>query len=158
VTGPAALAARAPSMLAAHCSEHVAPEPDHRSDHQQRGRVRRGEVAPDLERPLDPGGRARAGFARATVQDWLAVLAASQPPTERNTTAAPAQRTVVLAVLRGALLDLLATGVLERTTAAVHQQLAALRFNGGHTESAWPGRAKVRRVTLCYHVDERQAR
>ncbi len=80
---------------------------------------------------VDPDGP-WAGFARATVKDWLAVLAASQPPTERDTAAAEAQRTAVLAVLRGALLDLLATGDLERTTGAVHQQLAALPSNGGH--------------------------
>jgi len=79
---------------------------------------------------VDPDGP-WSGFARATVEDWLAVLAAVQPSTERDTTAAQAQRTVVLAVLRGALLDLLATGDLERTTAAVHQQLASLRACGG---------------------------
>ena len=35
--------------------------------------------------------------------------------------------TLVLAVLRGALLDLLATGEVERTTAAVNRQLALMR-------------------------------
>ena len=35
--------------------------------------------------------------------------------------------TLVLAVLRGALLDLLATGEVERTTRAVNWQLALLR-------------------------------
>ncbi|MGH3565897.1 MAG: TetR family transcriptional regulator [Pseudonocardia sp.] len=74
---------------------------------------------------VDPDGP-WAGFARATVEDWLSVLAAAQPPTERDTTAGRAQRTLVLGVLRGALLDLLATADLERTTAAVHQQLATL--------------------------------
>lgn len=73
---------------------------------------------------VDPAGP-WAGFARATVEDWLAVLATAQPLTERDTPTGQAQRTVVLAVLRGALLDLLATGELERTTAAVHQQLTA---------------------------------
>ncbi|MGC5020288.1 TetR family transcriptional regulator [Micromonospora sp. DT47] len=67
-----------------------------------------------------------AGFARATVDDWLHVLAAAQPPQERHTPAGAAQRTLVLAVLRGALLDLLATGDVDRATAAVHQQLASL--------------------------------
>lgn len=38
-----------------------------------------------------------------------------------------AEQTVVLAVLRGALLDVLATGDVERTTVAVHHQLTALR-------------------------------
>jgi hypothetical protein len=44
----------------------------------------------------------------------------------RRTRAARAQRTLVLAVLRGALLDLLATGDADRTTAAVERQLAAI--------------------------------
>ncbi|MGH3665275.1 MAG: TetR family transcriptional regulator [Egibacteraceae bacterium] len=74
---------------------------------------------------VDPEGP-WADFARATVQDWLAVLAAAQPAADRDTTAARTQRTLVLAVLRGALLDLLATGDGDRTTAAVHRQLAAL--------------------------------
>ena len=52
-----------------------------------------------------------AEFARTTVEDWLAVLA--------ETGADRTQCTLVLAVLRGALLDLLATGDVERTTAAV---------------------------------------
>ena len=60
-----------------------------------------------------------AGFAAATVGDWLAVLATAQPPAERDTPDGLARRTAVLAVLRGALLDLLATGDLDRTTAAV---------------------------------------
>jgi AcrR family transcriptional regulator len=51
-----------------------------------------------------------AGFAAGTVRDWLDLLAA-------------ARRTSVLAVLRGALLDLLATGDRERTTAAVRVSL-----------------------------------
>lgn len=75
---------------------------------------------------VDPTGP-WAGFARSTVEDWLTLLAASQPAGERDTSAGAAQRTLALAVLRGALLDLLATGDVERTTAAVHQQLTALR-------------------------------
>lgn len=74
---------------------------------------------------VDPDGP-WAGFARATVEDWLCVLAAAQPCEQRDTAAGRAQRSLVLAVLRGALLDLLATGDVERTTAAVHQQLTAL--------------------------------
>ncbi|WP_280424580.1 TetR/AcrR family transcriptional regulator [Nocardia carnea] len=58
-----------------------------------------------------------AGFARATVQDWLDVLAAAQPADIRDTAAGRAERTEVLALLRGALLDLLATG----DTARVHR-------------------------------------
>ncbi|HEX5203697.1 TetR/AcrR family transcriptional regulator [Paractinoplanes rhizophilus] len=68
-----------------------------------------------------------SGFAAATVADWLAVLAASQPAATRDSREAVAERTAALAVLRGALLDLLATGDIERTTAAVHRQLGTLR-------------------------------
>ncbi|GLZ06020.1 TetR family transcriptional regulator [Actinomadura sp. NBRC 104412] len=66
------------------------------------------------------------GFASETVNDWLAVLARTQRPEERDTDTALHHRTLVLAVLRGAMLDLLATGDTERTTAAVRAQLAAL--------------------------------
>ena len=131
-----------------------------------------------------------AGFARATVEDWLAVLADAQPTphatstststdtatsngngpdakpdTEAGPTApkvertfvlpdlpsaevertfflpgaavdrtfvladagAEVERTFVLAVLRGALLDLLATGDVERTTAAVTSMTRSIR-------------------------------
>jgi AcrR family transcriptional regulator len=71
--------------------------------------------ARSLIEPDGPWGE----FARETVDDWLALLADSQPPDRRDTDAAVAQRTMVLAVLRGALLDLLATGDRERTTRAV---------------------------------------
>jgi len=70
-------------------------------------------------------------FARATVRDWLGLLGASQPAAERETEAGIAQRTLVLAVLRGALLDLLATGDRERTTRAVHRGLFAHGFEPG---------------------------
>jgi AcrR family transcriptional regulator len=59
-----------------------------------------------------------AGFAAGTVADWLAVLARAQPD------ATEAERTAVLALLRGALLDLLATGDTERTGAALRAGLA----------------------------------
>jgi AcrR family transcriptional regulator len=74
----------------------------------------------------DPGGP-WAGFAAQTVQDWLALLASRQPPGLRRSSAGAAQRTAVLGVLRGALLDLLATGDSERTGEAVGQIVAALR-------------------------------
>jgi AcrR family transcriptional regulator len=73
---------------------------------------------------VDPNGP-WACFARSTVEDWLTVLADAQPPAERDNRAGIAQRTLVLAVLRGALLDLLATGDVDRTTAAVHQHLTS---------------------------------
>jgi AcrR family transcriptional regulator len=66
------------------------------------------------------------GFAATTVQDWLTVLARAQPQAVRNTAAGRAQRTAVLAVLRGCFLDLLATGDRARTTRAVRDYLATL--------------------------------
>lgn len=80
---------------------------------------------------VDPDG-SWAGFAQATVEEWLQVLATAQAPHERHTPAGVARRTLVLGVLRGALLDLLATGDVDRTTAAVHQQLAGLLPDGEH--------------------------
>jgi AcrR family transcriptional regulator len=65
-------------------------------------------------------------FASATVDDWLAILAEAQPSIRRSTRAGEAERTLVLATLRGALLDLLATGDAVRTTAAVTQLLTDL--------------------------------
>ena len=67
-----------------------------------------------------------ADFAQSTVQDWLVVLAAAQPAADRNSEAGAVQRTLVLAVLRGALLDLLATGDEERVGAAVSRHLKGL--------------------------------
>lgn len=80
---------------------------------------------------VEPEGPWR-GFARATVEDWLDLLAGAQSPEERDTAAGRARRTQVLAVLRGALLDLLATGDVDRTTAAVHQQLRETTSSMSH--------------------------
>lgn len=74
---------------------------------------------------VEPDG-AWAGFARATVRDWLAVLAACQSPSEKDSDEGAARRTLALAVLRGALLDLLATEDTDRVTTAVRHQLALL--------------------------------
>jgi len=76
----------------------------------------------------EPGGP-WSDFARQTVDDWLAVLAAAQPTGRRTGPALAAERTLALAVLRGGLLDLLATGDIDRVTAAVdqHLRLASLR-------------------------------
>ncbi|PWU52848.1 TetR family transcriptional regulator [Micromonospora globispora] len=74
------------------------------------------------------------GFAATTVSDWLAVLAACQPPSERNSEEGARRRTLALAVLRGALLDLLATADYDRVTAAVHYQLALFQ----HRRAAVP--------------------
>jgi AcrR family transcriptional regulator len=78
---------------------------------------------------VEPGGP-WAGFARATVEDWLGVLARAQPADERDTRTGQAQRTLLLAVLRGALLDLLATGDTARASAGVEAHLQELRANG----------------------------
>ncbi|MFF0793403.1 TetR/AcrR family transcriptional regulator [Streptomyces spiralis] len=75
---------------------------------------------------VEPDG-AWAGFARATVDDWLAVLAACQPRSERDSETGAVRRTLALAVLRGALLDLLACDDEPRVGAAVRHQLALLR-------------------------------
>jgi AcrR family transcriptional regulator len=58
------------------------------------------------------------GFAAATVRDWLRIL--TDAGLDRTTA------TAVLALLRGALLDLLATGDVSRTTRAVRAQLDLL--------------------------------
>ncbi|QLJ02509.1 TetR family transcriptional regulator [Streptomyces sp. NEAU-sy36] len=75
---------------------------------------------------VDPHGP-WAGFARSTVEDWLDILAGCQTRTERDAEEGVVRRTLALAVLRGALLDLLATDDEKRVTGAVHQQLALLR-------------------------------
>lgn len=75
---------------------------------------------------IDPSGP-WGGFARDTVSDWLEVLAQAQSKRARDSAAGRAQRTLVLAGLRGAMLDLLATGDVERTTDAVTEQLSLLR-------------------------------
>lgn len=67
-----------------------------------------------------------AGFAADTVNDWLDLLAARQPASRGNTLAGHDERTLLLAVLRGALLDLLATGDLERVSRAVESHLRRL--------------------------------
>jgi hypothetical protein len=63
-----------------------------------------------------------AGFAHATVTDWLALLEDRRTGDEDGSV----DSTLVLAVLRGALLDLLATADQNRVTTAVHRQLALM--------------------------------
>ena len=87
-----------------------------------------------------------ADFGRDTVKDWLDLLAerqagerhaadgpgagqAAQPQQAeqlQQAEQAEAERTLLLAVLRGALLDLLATGDTERVTRAVERHLRAV--------------------------------
>jgi AcrR family transcriptional regulator len=78
---------------------------------------------------VDPVGP-WSGFARRTVTDWLDVFAAAQPAAVRQSDGGAAERTLLLAVLRGALLDLLATGDTVRTTDAVTAHLSALSLPG----------------------------
>jgi AcrR family transcriptional regulator len=63
-----------------------------------------------------------AGFAAQGVHDWIGLL--------REVLGPDGDPTAVLATLRGALLDLLATGDEERTTAAVRHVLADLQHGG----------------------------
>lgn len=65
-----------------------------------------------------------AHFGSDTVRDWLDLLAARQPAARRETPESEAERTLLLAVLRGALLDLLATGDTDRITRAVELHLS----------------------------------
>jgi AcrR family transcriptional regulator len=64
-------------------------------------------------------------FAARTVHDWDEVLAEYQHPHRRGTPDGAAERALLLAVLRGALLDLLATGDRDRLDRAVARHLAA---------------------------------
>jgi AcrR family transcriptional regulator len=70
--------------------------------------------ARSLIKPAGPWG----GFAAATVADWLDVLGEATSDTVLGT--------LLLAVLRGAMLDLLATGDVERVSGAVRRQLELL--------------------------------
>lgn len=71
--------------------------------------------ARSLLEPAGPWG----GFAKQTVADWLRLLARAQPAAVRNTAAGRAERTMILSMLRGAMLDLLATGDRVRVSRAV---------------------------------------
>ena len=82
--------------------------------------------ARSLTDPTGPWGE----FAEETVQDWLELLAAAQPPALRRTAHGRDQRTATLAILRGAMLDLLATGDRRRVERAVETTLAALELPG----------------------------
>lgn len=76
-----------------------------------------------------------ADFGRDTVRDWLDLLAERQAAdapgkdcaeSPENPADTADERTLLLAVLRGALLDLLATGDTERVTRAVELHLRAV--------------------------------
>jgi hypothetical protein len=57
------------------------------------------------------------------------ILSSAQDPSHRRTRTGTAERTLTLAVLRGALLDLLATGNRARTSSAVASHVASLQAN-----------------------------
>ncbi len=87
-----------------------------------------------------------ADFGRDTVCDWLDLLARRQAPDGAD---AETERTLLLAVLRGALLDLLATGDTDRVTRAVERHLARLLPGqcGTNNQRVWvmqhrPGKAR----------------
>jgi AcrR family transcriptional regulator len=82
--------------------------------------------ARSLTDPTGPWGE----FARETVEDWLRLLAAAQPPAVRRTARGRDQRTAALAILRGAMLDLLATGDWRRVNSAVQSALGKLGLPG----------------------------
>jgi AcrR family transcriptional regulator len=82
----------------------------------------------------EPGGP-WAGFARQTVEDWLSLLSTGEPSGQHVDAATLSEQTLTLAVLRGALLDLLATGEEARITAAVERYLKL----AGHIQE--PGQA-----------------
>jgi AcrR family transcriptional regulator len=67
---------------------------------------------------VEPGGP-WGGFAETTVRDWLDVVASAAPAADE------VRRTALVAVLRGCLLDLLATGDEARVDAACARLLAA---------------------------------
>jgi AcrR family transcriptional regulator len=65
-----------------------------------------------------------AQFALRTVEDWLGLLATHQTPQHRRTRAGANERALALAVLRGALMDLLASGDEVRTNGLVEAYLS----------------------------------
>jgi AcrR family transcriptional regulator len=80
-------------------------------------------------------------FANDTVADWMQVLAAYQPTRARRTIAGRAERTAVLALLRGALLDLLATNDRRRVDASIRLHLGATTPRADRTLTAGSGSA-----------------
>ncbi|MGH3502646.1 MAG: hypothetical protein ACRDQA_17405, partial [Nocardioidaceae bacterium] len=85
-------------------------------------------------RSLQPDPGPWEEFGRASVEEWLRlldqVLEAADGPDNR----APRQATLLLAVIRGLLLDLLATGETERIAAALGDFVAPTAVG-----KSWPG-------------------
>ncbi|MBP2266232.1 AcrR family transcriptional regulator [Pseudarthrobacter sp. PvP004] len=78
-------------------------------------------------RSLADQGGPWADFAQGTVTRWLDILAQCQDEGDRISPSGEVERTLALAVLRGALLDLLATSDVARSSAAVRHY--ATRMN-----------------------------
>jgi AcrR family transcriptional regulator len=78
-----------------------------------------------------------AGFAADTVRDWLTLFEQIGPSSE--------DRTLLLAVLRGGLLDVLASGEVDRVDAAVRRYLATLPDRPAATVRTGDRRARPRR-------------
>lgn len=99
-------------------------------------------------RSLSGGAGPWAGFAERTIADWLELFAAAQSPARRDTPEGLAERTLLLAVLRGALLDLLAGRDEQRTTAAVTAHLRTLKApaDGAPTRRGGPGNRSADRT------------
>jgi AcrR family transcriptional regulator len=76
---------------------------------------------------VEPEG-AWVGFAAQTVREWLVVLGEVSSTTGDGNVV---EETLLLAVLRGALLDLLGTGDIDRTTAAVQRHVRVLAAGVG---------------------------
>jgi AcrR family transcriptional regulator len=76
-----------------------------------------------LQRMRTESAPADLSAAVRSLWRWLAELAMAQPPARRRSRVGTAERTLALAVMRGVLLDLLATGDHERTTAAMEYHL-----------------------------------
>ncbi len=83
---------------------------------------------------IDPQRGPWTGFARATVADWLELLG--------ELTGDATEHTLILAVLRGAMLDLLATGDVARVGAAVQRQLGRLRVAPAAAPESAPAPAR----------------
>ena len=79
---------------------------------------------------VDPNG-SWGGFAKRTVFDWLEVLSRYQPPQRRRLAGARAERTAALALLRGALLDFIATEDHRHVTAGLQRGSSGVSLRAG---------------------------
>jgi AcrR family transcriptional regulator len=91
-------------------------------------------------RSLHDHGGAWAGFGETSVREWL-------PPIRRAVGCSDPEATFLLGVLRGLLLDLLATGDVERVDAAFELALAGLVEGSGDRVPVRPGNPRPRTPT-----------